>query len=679
MLNRSHVLAVLTKRRLPLLLCVNLLLLMLYLSITYQLTFHSDSAIKNLLAQEIAETGQYFPRDWNYANGDLWIVYTQTWIIPLLHFFPNGFALHVVSDLVTAALTLSAVWLVGGLLGQSRTARLLALLVISSGMSEFMAEHIFGQGAYGSMFYQAGFLLYAYWALYQAEGRARWLWGSAVALLVLLAFWSNPQRGLIFYGLPLTLAALTLHWLDRRTAIENGQPPPRRHPRQLALCLLCLLAGAGLHTWTLHHVNNYPGEPLLWLSPGQIGSNLLDTVRGVVALFDGWPRANTPVLSLAGLYQAPRLVAALALLLLLPWAVFKALRTRQRSRLYVAVFTATSIVLNAFIAATTSLADMSTPEASVRYLVPSLMLMLIILAGIVVDRRALSRPLRVLGAAALLVLATSAPTTYAGLLQRTWSLPWQGPRIITRDMRMMRFLDSQGLRYGYAGFWNAGKISVLSDQRIRIRPILIEQGVPVPMRKLSSNRWYNPAAWTGPTFMVLSDDELHALNLERLGALVGAPRRLDFEEWHVLVFNRNLAAALPDWDMALRTPAHYPAGPDTPAVVGKLDGAARVAEAGTAGMLQYGPYRSLGAGRYRVTYSVETSGVGVTDFGFVDVTSNNGSHTEGTLAITQAGAQQLTVEFSAPETLNQVEFHAFSNGRGRFMMRGADIVRLAQP
>src|SRR5471032_1033963 len=358
---RNHALATLTKRWLPVFICINLLLLLVYLTLTYQLTFHSDSAVKNLLAQEIVETGHYFPRDWNYANGDLWLLYTQTWIVPLLHFFPNGYALHAASDVVTAALTLAAVWLVGGLLGQSRLARLLAVLLISSGMSPIMAEHMFGQAAYGSMFYMAGFLLYSYWALHQAEGALRWLWGGAVAALIALVFWSNPQRGLMFYGLPLALAALTVQRLDRQAAADAGRPMPRRHVRQLGLCLLAMLAGVALHVWTMHRVNDYPGDTLVWLDAGSMARNALGAVSGVIGLFDGWPAAGGRVLSAAGVYQALRLAAA--------------------------VFSAASLALNLFVLVGTSLTDMSEPATTVRYLVPTVMLLLVILTGVLVDRR----------------------------------------------------------------------------------------------------------------------------------------------------------------------------------------------------------------------------------------------------------------------------------------------------
>eukprot|EP01034_Spumella_vulgaris_P033098 gene33098-40845_t len=70
---------------LPLLLLVNLLLLVHYVLLDYRVVTNSDSAVMNLLAQEIHDTGQWIPRAWNYANGDLWLLFTHTIIVPLLY------------------------------------------------------------------------------------------------------------------------------------------------------------------------------------------------------------------------------------------------------------------------------------------------------------------------------------------------------------------------------------------------------------------------------------------------------------------------------------------------------------------------------------------------------------------------------------------------------------------
>ena len=69
---------------------------------------------------------------------------------------------------------------------------------------------------------------------------------------------------------------------------------------------------------------------------------------------------------------------------------------------------------------------------------------------------------------------------------------------------LKNFLLKNGLHYGYAKFWNAGVLSVLSDEELLVRPIVIDQGLPKPDRWLSSNRWYRPGAWQGETFLLLS-------------------------------------------------------------------------------------------------------------------------------------------------------------------------------
>ncbi|MRW88259.1 hypothetical protein GJ698_29700, partial [Pseudoduganella sp. FT26W] len=213
----------LIQRLLLLLLGINIVLLAFYLVIDYQLVYHSDSAVKNLLAQEIVDTGQYFPRDWNYVNGDLWVLNTHTFIIPLLHWMHNGYLAHAASDIVSAALILHASWLLTGLLEQSRLARLVGMLVVSAGMSLIMAEHIYGQAAYGSLYYMACYLLVAYWSLSQARRATVLPWAAATAVLTALVFWTNPQRALLFYGAPLLAAGALQQLLAWHAARADGQ------------------------------------------------------------------------------------------------------------------------------------------------------------------------------------------------------------------------------------------------------------------------------------------------------------------------------------------------------------------------------------------------------------------------------------------------------------------------
>lgn len=704
MLPRLTLSGMLTYRLLPALLCINLALLAFFLVIDYQLVFHSDSAVKNLLAQEIYDTGRYFPRDWNYVNGDLWVFYTQTFVIAVLPFMRNGFLAHAASDLVSAALILYGTWLVTGLLLQARATRLTGMLVISAGMSLIMAEHIFGQAAYGSMYYMACFLLYAYWSLSQAHGARALRWGAATALLAALVFWANPQRALLFYGLPLMAAGALQYLLARGARPATAKTTntagaftvaARRQALALGVVLAGALIGIALNRYTLRLTNTSAGLTALnWLDFKGMLANVLAVAEGVMALFGGIPYADGKVVSLAGAYGALRLVGALALLVLLPWSLLRALRPDTGPRQLVVVFTAASLGLNLFVMLATSLADMSAPSASVRYLVPTLMLMLLIMTGVMCERDA--RPAepqpqwqpqpqpkpftRALGIGALALLATSAPTTYLYPFSEFRHLPWHGLIIQTPDQQLTAFLKQHGLRYGYSSFWNAGRSTVLSGGDVRVRQVTMERGLPVPMRNLASNRWFDAAAWRGETFLMLRDSELALLDQPVLARYAGQPRLLRHGDMNVLVYPTNLAATLPAWDTSVRAPVRYHMDARTLHQLGTLDNGVLKAAAGEQGNLHFGPMRMLAPGAYAVSFDLEAgqaAQAGGADFGTVDVVTRAGTIVHAKQAITRAGRQRLTLHFSTDHTLDLVEFRVFTSGRAALALSGIALENTA--
>ena len=667
----------LIERCLCAILAINLLMLAFYLVIDYQLVFHSDSAVKNLLAQEIADTGQYFPRDWNYVNGDLWVFNTHTFILPLLGWMHNGFLAHAASDLASAALTLYGSWLLTGLLEQSRLARLLSMLVVSAGMSLIMAEHIYGQAAYGSLYYMACFLMLAYWSLSQARGGKLLLWGGATALLTVLVFWTNPQRALLFYGLPLLAAGALQQALEWRAARQAQRRVDWRHALAMGVVLLGLVVGAALNRYILNEVNNHEGLTAMhWLDFNGMLGNLQAVISGVMSLFDGIPHSQGKVASLAGVYAALRVVGALLLIVMLPWGAYKALQLQRGPRQLVVVFALVSFATSLFIMVTTSLADMSAPDASVRYLVPSLLYLLLIFVGLMLDQRAAAPLARTAGIAALLLLATSAPTSYLYPFNEFTQLPRRGLMLKTPDQQLADFLQQQGLRYGYATFWNAGKVTVLGGGASRVRPVELARGLPQPVRKLSANRWYMPAAWQGQSFLLVRDSEMAALNQPLLASYAGQPRLLRFNDANILVYPRNLAAVLPDWDVAVQAPVHYPMDQRTLHQRGVIEDGVMVTQAGEEGNLHFGPMRILAPGAYAVSFAIDTSGAGQGDFGFVDVATEAGRHIHARQAITAGGQQRITLRFDTNKPLNMVEFRAFSSGRGRFALSGIDVERI---
>lgn len=686
----------LLRKLLTLLLISNVLLLLFFIVFDYQLIFHSDAAAKNLLAQEIVETGQYFPRDWNYINGDLWVFFNHSFIVPLLAFMPNGFAAHAASDIVSAALLLWGSWHVTGMLGQSRTARLASMILLTSGMSEIMAEHMYGQAAYGAAYYLACFLMYSYWSLTRARGRARWGWALATAALAALVFWANPQRAGVFYGAPLLLAAGTLLALELRggaAAVSCGGVPgayaiPTRRSalKGHALCIALLLAGfaagALLHGYTLHHVINHRGLTVMnWLPYDAMVRNAQAIVGGLLGILGGVPRPATEVASLEGAYQLLRVAGALALMVLAPLALRRALHSEHRGRIFVAVFALAMLGLNLLIMLTTTLADMASPEGSVRYLVPGVLLLLMITSGELLDRPVGRPATRAAGLLTLAIIGTSAAPSFLSPYYQHFLLP-PAARLPSANNDLLAFLRDNGLQYGYASFWNAGKLTVMSNHGIRVRQVVIENGLPMPMRKLSSNRWYQLAAWNGPTFLMLTPNELAQLDKARLAAEMGQPERtLRHGDLTVLVYPRNLAA-LASWDANVSQPLHFSASERSPHHIGSYDAAAgaMVADAGMQGALHFGPYIELGKGRYQVRFDVETGAAPAgAELGTVDAASAAGTVVHARQAVTASGRQQLTLTLELRQPVKLLEFRVFTNGVSKVLLRDISVVRSAAP
>lgn len=635
----------------------------------YQTIFHSDTAVRNLLAQEIIETGRYFPPEWNYANGDLWVLFTHTFVLPFLPLLPNGFGLHILSDLITAALIVAGGGLFIKLLDVSGTARLAALCVLTAGISILMAEHVYGQGAYGSMFYSGAFLLFCYWRTLYEDSRPL-AWAGATLLIALLLFWSNPLRAAVMYALPLLAAAVTVARLPAARAY--------RHWRAALAFAAGSAVGVLLHIVTLKTVQNLPSPPLQWLDFDGMLHSVKVVLEGLLLLFDGTPRWDSTVTSPLGAYRLLRLLAALALLWLMPRALGRLLRSEHPARLYCAVFTATAAALPLLLLLTTTLADMGSPDGAVRYLVPSLLCMLLIFAALAVDGLHLSSRERIACLAVVTALASSAAIAYT-FPYRLFFLQPPALKLPTQAARLVAFLQQNGLRYGYSTFWNAGKLTVLSAHGVRIRQVNFEHGLPMPMRKLSSNRWYDPDYFHGETFLLLQDNELQSADLPLLAQRLGEPvRTLRFEDWTVIVYRRNIAE-LSEWDRGARQPIDYAVTEHTPHQLGTFDGTRLVAPPGAAGALHFGPFRVLVPGSYVVTFDIDTSGDGAAGFGTVDVTASGGTRTLARQEITATGPHRIALRVDTTTVLGAVEFRVFTNGKGRIAISNVRLERARAP
>lgn len=668
----------LAQRALLFILLINLAMMAIYIGIDYQYVFHSDAAAANLLAQEMRETGNFFPPDWNYVNNDLWLLCMQLWVVPLVGLFPNGYPLHMVVSVGSAAMVLWGTWLLGAVAGLSRTARLATLALFAAGISPNMVENLYGQAAYGTIYYSVCLVLYGSWRFLQHGQRAR-LWGGVALLVALTLFWANPQRAAVYCGVPLGAGALML-LLHGRLQPRDGLPQ-----RRTLLLLLALLgtavAGALLHRYTVSQVNVTAGvSAAQWLSYEAMLQNLLGTLRGLFSLLCGLPPAGGQVLSGWGAAHALRLLAALAMLVVLPWAAQRCLRWQHPGRLFLASGALCALGICLLINITTTIPVVATPEASIRYVLPPLLCLLVLAVGVLLDQRDGVQALRLAGIGALVVMLGSAMLSYNVPEAGSY---WQHSQKYRDSYKwhQIAFLREHGLEYGYSNFWNAGESTVLSGGKLRARQITIEGGLPVPHRHLASDRWYLPEAWQGPTYLMLTPEEAAAIDWPRLNALTGAPRqRLGLGSWQILVYDHNIAADLPAWDPAARKPVHYPASATTPHQAGRFNPASGAVEtaAGEGGFMMFGQNTRLQPGRYQVSFDVDASGDG-NAFAQMDVTSDFGRTTHATGSVSRTGRQHVVLLFELQRRASAMEFRLSSTGAGALKLYNVELTRVTAP
>jgi hypothetical protein len=301
-----------------------------------------------------------------------------------------------------------------------------------------------------------------------------------------------------------------------------------------------------LYQVLLQHVQMQQGvTQLQWLGLSTIFERFPKLLRSVLFIVGGEPHAGRSLYTISALYDGFRLVVALGFLILIPLSLASAFRTRGLTAVkFVAVFGCASLAIVALLMLTTNIYNG-------RYLLPAVAMLVIVILSQpfkfpVNPASYLLRGLVIIGFLSnVLVVNTSYWATYhASEAHQDDYQRYDHPH------ELAQFLESHGLKYGYSTYWTSGVISVLTDHRVIVRHIYLENGIPTRFKWLSTSRWYHPSQFTGDTFLLLDEHQSKSVDWELLKGKYGlAPSRtLKYQNFLVHVFPENIAARLPGWD-----------------------------------------------------------------------------------------------------------------------------------
>ena len=648
---------------------LNFLVLLWYIFFEYRLEFHSDAAAKVLLAREMLTTKSFFPSDWNYVNSDLWIFFGNVFIAPLLLAIPAGYFSHAWAELVTAILVLIGASMLLKLTQCSTTRRWVILACFAGGISPLTAAIIYGEGAYGIDFFLSCCLIYTGWHTINSPKKI--ISAAGFFVVIVLVAWGNPSRAIVYFVAPAIASGvyLLIQSLNKSEKLTKSI--------YFIIILAGSLLGSALHLYSFSSTQNSIGAAnAQWLDVTTGISNITLTLKHLILIYGLVPPAGEKVSALASGVPLIRFFIALVIIGLLPACMKIAFKKGAPQTGFIAVHLMSLIGIVLLFQLMTSIPAL-TYVHSARYLTqPALLALLLILSNEISKS---SRLISIGTATVFVVLSTSAPRNLTELNQpNSYTFHEHQEPSIDND-RLASFLSPNELRYGYASFWNAGNISVLSEEKSLVRQINIRDGLVTPYRWLSSDRWYLPDTWRGPTFLLLTQAEARQVDLAKMAAYGAiAIDKLTIGNYLIYTFRDNLALHLPNWNDQIGVPYVYKMGPSTMHGVGSViwDTEAKAyalqSKAWDNGYLHYGPYITYFPGTYEVTFEIEQSSPFTTVV--LDVFSAS-IIVEKTLT---SQLEKKTVRFTIDKT-SQLEFRVRVFGPGQTTLRSISVTKLDKP
>ncbi|MDO5559019.1 MAG: hypothetical protein Q4F95_05415 [Oscillospiraceae bacterium] len=107
--------------------------------------------------------------------------------------------------------------------------------------------------------------------------------------------------------------------------------------------------------------------------------------------------------------------------------------------------------------------------------------------------------------------------------------------------RLMEVLENNDLTYGYATFWNANCITVLSNEQVKVRNIAVsDMGDCTKSMYQSDENWYKDQPGQENYFIILTQDELSKVNTNAYPIISDAQDIYYCGNYAIAVFNHNI-------------------------------------------------------------------------------------------------------------------------------------------
>jgi hypothetical protein len=475
-----------------------------YIFKTYRAFFNSDAAIANILADEIVETGSFFPSHWWYVNNDLWVFYKQLLVIPWAILGKNGYFAHAFTVFEVSIFMVVFIYLFLRSLMLSRAASIMGGVVVCIGFSPMYLRELYGEAAYTwyFIFMIAFMFIFRKLSPHVISKRTQIKAFIAFMILLYLLVLANPIRFFVYYITPF-FGALALSLYLKRNSLQIFQEALRRmlSTKRIAIFVFAcaVMAVATVTHYSLFERLHFAGgaNNAVLMPLEQLPVHAAHAFLGAWNFIGAEWGENIRISSVEGVISLFKFIF-FPFALIAPAFYIKKVYYQMSSteRLFV-LYTYVGFALIFTLYATTSLHEHAwAARQNIRYISPFVMMALV--CNVIMWRFFPVLTKIILGTSLLIALGVS------------WNYvsPQGWREIVDQRITLVEELKNRDLHFGYAEYWDSHIYTVFSDGDVDIRPIEFDNENIMLAKWLSSDRWYQKDSTAGKVFFMLKPEDV---------------------------------------------------------------------------------------------------------------------------------------------------------------------------
>ncbi len=508
--------------------CLTVAFITLYTFTVANHRTNSDFATANMLAEAIVREGTIFPKSWMYGQ-DLWVFFLHLPIAVMTLFSDNNLMMHSVAAMIFIVMALASCIYFSRKIFLSNAWVIFVPIVFSCISQEYL-DAVFGSCAYITPLIYIFFTFAVFACAIDKNFKIKYPIKIILFVLVSVIFGASGIRYTQAVTLPLLGAIVLVFFLENKT--NDTLNLKYSVLNVLILCavtVIAMIAGDYVFERLIDGLSFKEGiaeEIIIDYQniPSKLGHLLfcLLDISGVVIGYE--------LLTMDGMMSMVSLVMCILLCFIFPIMQFKKYKEEPFYVKLFLIFSALHIAEIVILFVFTNLGDAE------RYLLTPQFLLFFISAHYIYKY--------IFPKVNLLQTLTTALMIFLLVLPPMHKISKEAvnhEEIMKKETALVNFLDSNGLEFGFATYWNAARNTLLSNGEVEINSVVFSDYVR-PYYWINDTKRYADSVYSGNTFILLENKQDSEYKATKTYTVLGEPIKiLTFESYIIYVYDFNIA------------------------------------------------------------------------------------------------------------------------------------------